>query len=266
MTPTAQLTAATPDLTARARISCVICAYNEADHIASILRAVQDHPALHEVIVVDDGSTDGTAELAASFPGVRVMSYRPNRGKTYALSQGMAAASGDYLMLLDADLEGVTAADIQALAEPVIGGRAVVSLSLRGNSLAIYRAMGLDFVSGERLLPRRLVAPSLTAMEALPRWGGEVFINSLIMREALSIAVVDWRGVVNIRKTQKVGAWQGWLDELSMTGDVLRVLPPVSVVRQNLAMLRLKVRAPRPARPRRFALPAMRRLGAFSRA
>lgn len=220
-------------------ISCVVCAYNEALQISQILRAIHGHPLLSEIIVVNDGSTDETAALAARFPGVRLISYPVNRGKTYALSQGIAAARGDYLLLLDADLDGLTAADVHALAEPVLRGRAQVSLSLRANSLALYRALGLDFVSGERMIPAALVKPHVAAMQALPRWGGEVFINRLITGADLSVAVVRWRRVFNIRKARKVGAWRGLLAELSMTADVFRVLTPVEVVRQNLALLAL---------------------------
>lgn len=239
-------------------ISCIICAYNEADKIANILKAVDGHPLLSEVIVVNDGSTDGTADLARTFPEVTLISYSANRGKTYALSQGMAAAKGDYFMLLDADLAGLTAADIFALAAPVREGKAEVSISLRANSLALYRTLGLDFVSGERLIPAALVRPHLDRMTRLPRWGGEVFINNLITEARLPVAVVDWPGVFNIRKAQKVGAWRGLLAELTMTADVFRVLSPVMVVRQNVALLSL-IRRPAPQRRvrLRFGLPSM---------
>ena len=136
-----------------ARISCIVCAYNEADRIRHILDAVYRHPMLYEIIVVNDGSTDDTAAMLANYPEIRVLSYSPNRGKTYAMNQGVAAAGGDYLMFLDADLAGVTPADVSALARPVANGLTDVSISLRANSLLIYQAVGLDFVSGERVIP-----------------------------------------------------------------------------------------------------------------
>lgn len=223
----------------RKRISCVVCAYNEEDRIRNILDAVNAHPALSEVIVVNDGSTDKTEALLASYPDIRVISYSPNRGKTYALSRGIAAARYDYLMLLDADLAGVTAADIEALAAPVVSGEADVSISLRQNSLGIYRRMGLDFVSGERVIPTRLLADAIEAMQALPRWGGEAFMNELIIKAGYGVAVVNWPAVFNVRKYSKLGRWRGFLSEIAMMRDALSVLSPWGVVRQNFGLLRL---------------------------
>lgn len=231
----------------KARISCIVCAYNEADRIRAILDAVYQHPVLCELIVVNDGSTDATEALLKGYPDIRVISYSPNRGKTYALSQGISAAAGDYLMMLDADLAGITAADIQQLAQPVLSGWAEVSISLRSNSLRLYRLIGLDFVSGERVIPAWLMAGATKAMETLPRWGGEAYINDRISRQRLSIAVVDWPAVLNIRKYQKVGFWRGLLSELGMIGDALRVLSPWGVFRQNVALLRLVRRRRRAA-------------------
>jgi glycosyltransferase involved in cell wall biosynthesis len=221
------------------RISCIVCAYNEAERIRGILGAVYRHPALAQVIVVNDGSTDATMDLLREYPDVGVISYGENQGKTYALSQGIASAKGDYLMLLDADLAGVTAADIRGLADPVLSGQVEVSMTLRRNSLALYRWIGLDFVSGERIIPTRLVSGSVETMARLPRWGAEVFINGLIVREGMPIVVVDWPGVLNIRKYRKVGRWRGLVAELEMIRDALRVLSARAVVRQNLALLKL---------------------------
>jgi glycosyltransferase involved in cell wall biosynthesis len=122
------------------RISCIVCTYNEAGRIRQILDAVRRHRALAEVIVVNDGSTDGTEAVLQECRDILVVSYAPNRGKAYALSRGIDVATGDYVMTLDADLAGVTAADIQALADPVLRGEADVSISLRRNSLWPYGA------------------------------------------------------------------------------------------------------------------------------
>lgn len=223
----------------RRRISCIICAYNEADRIGEVLSAIVGHQLLDEIIVVDDGSTDETAARLAAFSGVTLISYTANRGKTYALARGVAAARSEYLMLLDADLTGISAGDIAALAEPVLTGAADVSLSLRRNSLGIYRMMGLDFVSGERVVPRRLLSDASESMAQMPRWSGEVFMNERIIHRRLRVAIVDWSGVSHTPKRLKAGPWRGAMDDLRMVGDALKMLTPAGVIRQNLALLEL---------------------------
>lgn len=85
------------------RFSVVIPAFNAAATLARAIESVraQTWPA-HEILVVDDGSTDATAEVAAGFDGVRLM-RQPNRGVSVARNAGAAAAAGDWLAFLDAD-------------------------------------------------------------------------------------------------------------------------------------------------------------------
>jgi glycosyltransferase involved in cell wall biosynthesis len=227
-------------------ISCIVCAYNEGDRIEEVLRTLDGHPALGEVIVVDDGSTDDTRAVVLAHPGIRLVSYGVNRGKTYAMSRGIAAAVGEHLMFLDADLAGLGPREIDLLAAPIASGRVDVSMSLRSNSLGVYRRMGLDFVSGERVIPAWLVRGQVETMAGLPRWGGETFINQLVIAANLDIEVIYWPGVANTRKHDKVGALRGLVGDLSMINDALQVLSPLGLLRQNVRLLRL-VRGPRRA-------------------
>lgn len=89
-------------------LSVVVPCYNEAARIGRTLDMFHAYLAGQnyswEIIVVDDGSDDGTAEaVRGSFPGVRVISYRPNRGKGHAVKEGMLAARGAYRLVSDAD-------------------------------------------------------------------------------------------------------------------------------------------------------------------
>jgi glycosyltransferase involved in cell wall biosynthesis len=233
------------------KISCVICAYNEEHRIRTILSAVVDHPLLAEVIVVNDGSTDETHALLTSYGDkITLISYPDNRGKTHALTLGIAAATGDLLMTLDADLKGITSAHISALAEPVLTGRAEVSLSLRANSLSVYRMLGIDFVSGERVIPRILVAGLIDRMRKLPRFGCESFINRQIIKKRLSISIVHWENVFNVRMYEKIGWRRGFQAEAGMIIDVFTVLNPLEVIWMHVRMLQLMRRAtPLPISP-----------------
>ncbi len=92
-------------------LSVVIPAYNEQDGIADIIdRVLAIKPALGEagvvdleLIVVDDGSTDRTAEIVGTYPGVSLIRHNPNRGYGAALKTGWGAARGELLGFLDAD-------------------------------------------------------------------------------------------------------------------------------------------------------------------
>jgi len=93
-------------------ISIVIAAFNEEKRIGQSLGKIQEYLRErkwdYEIIVVDDGSSDRTAalvrELASSFPGLRSISYKKNRGKGYALRAGVLASRGSLVLVSDADL------------------------------------------------------------------------------------------------------------------------------------------------------------------
>ena len=89
-------------------LSVVIPVYNEVNHIAEMLRRVQATNLPTEIIVVDDGSQDGTRAVLQQLNGngkVRVILHERNQGKGAAVVTGMQAAQGDILLIQDADLE-----------------------------------------------------------------------------------------------------------------------------------------------------------------
>jgi len=159
------------------KISCIIPAYNEGKRIQNVLEIVARHPLVDEVIVVDDGSSDDTGIIVSKFDNIHLITQETNLGKTKALYKGTKESSGDFLFFLDSDLIGLTADDITKLITPVINNSADISISLRRNAPWLWHVIGIDYISGERVLPKNILFPYLEKMLSLPRFGIEVFFK-----------------------------------------------------------------------------------------
>jgi len=109
------------------KLSVIIPAYNEKDTIVEIIERVAAVPIEKEIIVVDDCSTDGTRAILENLhhPDVTVMLHGCNGGKGSAIRTGIARATGDSVIIQDADLE-YDPQDYPTLLEPIISGRANV--------------------------------------------------------------------------------------------------------------------------------------------
>ncbi len=112
------------------RVSVIVPAYNEEKTLAQVLLALmREVPDIYEVIIVDDGSKDRTAQIAEEFSQeyqtMKLIRQPHNMGKTAALRTGFAASTGDIVLVQDADME-YDPADIPGLIEPIERGRADV--------------------------------------------------------------------------------------------------------------------------------------------
>jgi glycosyltransferase involved in cell wall biosynthesis len=109
------------------KLSVVIPVYNEATWILELLKRVQDVAIPKEIIVVDDGSTDGTQDILRNLDedSVKVVFHQSNQGKCAALRTGFQHATGDIIIVQDADLE-YDPAEYPRLIHPILDGRADV--------------------------------------------------------------------------------------------------------------------------------------------
>jgi dolichol-phosphate mannosyltransferase len=117
-----------------AKLSVIVPAHNERETIAEALRRVKASPGEKEIIVVDDGSTDGTREILEADSEIRLICHPKNQGKGAAIRTALAAVTGDVVIVQDADLE-YDPADYPLLVEPIRLGKARVvygSRFLRG--------------------------------------------------------------------------------------------------------------------------------------
>ncbi|OHB24893.1 MAG: hypothetical protein A2542_00645 [Parcubacteria group bacterium RIFOXYD2_FULL_52_8] len=222
-------------------VSCIIPAYNEAGRIAGVLAVAHNHPLLSEVLVIDDASNDNTTRVVASFPTVRYLRHEHNKGKSAAIATGIKATSGELLLFLDADLLHLTQEDITKLLRPISFGSADVSISIRGNAPAPWHWLGIDYLSGERVLPRQLIDKHLEEIGKLPGFGLEVFMNELIIKARARIAIVSWPQVESPLKEKKYGFWRGIFADVRMMCDIYRTVSFFATLRQIVTMRHLRI-------------------------
>lgn len=133
-------------------VSIIIPAFNEEKTIGTVLHYIeklqQEMPSM-EVVVVDDGSKDKTAEVIAGCSFVKSVRHRENRGKGSALCTGFRVATGDVLVIQDADME-YSPLDIPKLLEPILHNEADVVYGSR--MIGSRRGMSLSHYIGNRIL------------------------------------------------------------------------------------------------------------------
>ncbi|MCC6628927.1 MAG: glycosyltransferase family 2 protein [Chloroflexi bacterium] len=183
------------------RLSVVVPVYNEATTIREVLRLVRATPFDKEIIIIDDYSTDETPSILAEeaqAPDTTVIRHPVNRGKGAAVRTGLAAITGDVVLIQDADLE-YDPADYPALLRPIQLGRTKVVYGSR--FLGEHKAMYFWHALGNRLLTLScniLFDTTLTDMETCykvftadiahtlnlrsERWGIDPEITAKILR------------------------------------------------------------------------------------
>lgn len=144
-------------------LSVVVPAYNEEAFIGAMIEAIlkvdiESSGFTKEIIVVNDGSKDGTEAVVRRYPQVKLINQHPNQGRGAALRRGTEAAAGDYILYQDADLE-YDPADYPALLAVLKSGDQVVY----GNRLAgVIREFGRGVFPGKH--PRQGIAPWAAAL------------------------------------------------------------------------------------------------------
>ncbi len=218
-------------------VSLVIPAYDEAKTLANVLAPAVEAGVFKEIILVDDGSKDGTGKVFQDFaetlragtdPGVvlplfRLVSHPTNLGKALAMRDGLAVSSSDIVMFLDADLLGLTPSHIRAMLAPLIErGKYRASLGVfSGGRTATTLAQKISpFISGQRACYK-------DDLKDFRKWeyvgfGIETALNRYFQEKGVLIRVVELDGVSQVMKEEKRGFGKGFSSRLKMYWEILR--------------------------------------------
>ena len=205
------------------KVSAIVPAYNEAERIQAVISPLKQATQVDELIVVDDGSTDGTAEVARLL-AVQVLELPRNLGKAAALEQGVSRAKNDVFLFLDADLVGLRPDHVDRLIrlyeekqlDMIVGvfknGRLNTDIA---HSIAPY-------LSGQRVLHRTLW--NRLKKSGRLEFGVEMALTKLSLKENWREERVFLEGVTHVMKEEKRGFSKGLRERLLMYGDILRCL------------------------------------------
>jgi len=222
------------------KLTVVMPVYNEVEHIEKIVQAVLAVKVDKELVIVDDCSKDGTRDKLAAIaklPGVRVLYHDVNQGKGAALRTGFAAATGDLVLVQDADLE-YDPQEYPTLLAPILSGKADVVFGSRfvgGDShrvLYFWHSLGNRFLT---LFSNMMTNLNLTDMETCYKVFRRDLLQKITIREnrfgfepeiTAKVAKLKCRiyevGISYAGRTYEEGKKIGWKDGIRALWCILK--------------------------------------------
>jgi len=223
----------------------VIPARDEGSTVGAVVRAARAAPGAGVVWVVDDGSSDDTAEVARAAGAEVIAARAPSEpgDKAKALALGVAATTAPVLVFFDADILGVGPDHFEALASPVLSGARALSCGI------------VDYGAWRNPLFLRL--PPITGLRALQRevfeaiaeekrngFQIEIMINEVVARQRLPSSIRVLRGLKHRSKIEKVGWRRGLPAHAAMTRELLACFGSVPLWTYGAYLLHLEILPP----------------------
>ncbi|WP_276499773.1 glycosyltransferase family 2 protein [Pontibacter litorisediminis] len=202
-------------------VTCLIPCHNERERIACVLDVVVGTAHISQVICVDDGSTDGTADfIQRHWPEVEVVRLLQNVGKTAAIKYGLKYVRHEVLLMMDADLQDLRKDELEAALEAYQKYTSLDMIILRRiNSPWFVKWYRSDvLLSGERIL--RTADLRQVLRQQLKCYQLEVAINRYMLRHKKVVRWMPW-SAMNTYKVDKLGVLDGSRKEFQMYVDIV---------------------------------------------
>jgi glycosyltransferase involved in cell wall biosynthesis len=211
------------------KVAAIIPAYNEEQTIGNVLSVLVNNRNIEEIIVVSDGSVDETVRAASKYERVMVVDLLENRGKGGAVKAGLDQTDADIILVLDADLIGLTGAHIKSLLEPVTGGDALMSVGIfeKGRVATDFAQKVAPFLSGQRAVRRDLLE-NISDLD-LTRFGIEIALHGYVEENEITTEIVQLQDLSHVMKEEKLGLWKGMSARAKMYWEIIRYVAKIDI-------------------------------------
>jgi len=209
------------------KVTALIPAYNEAKTISSVIETLRKNEKINDILVIDDGSSDNTADLAR-LAGAKVISFKTNQGKGAALQKGIEEINSEIIIMLDGDLIGLRSIHIDNLLKPLLNEEVDMTVGVfnEGRGLTDLAQLVTPNLSGQRAV-KKAVLKDLTNLRNAG-YGVEIALNKYVRKNG-RLKFVELPELTHLMKEEKRGFTQGIVDRGKMYWDILKVLIKSSV-------------------------------------
>lgn len=207
------------------KYSCIITAFNESPRIINVLKVATKIKNVDEVIVVDDGSSDDTSRVIKSnFPQIKLVIHNVNKGKVKAVSTGVNASKNNNLLLLDADLVGLVATEIEKALDifenDSLDCLVMLTEADKYNKLVRKIFKGTSYVAGDRIIKKEILQ-NILKDTSLKNYGLEIAENKYLFKNKLKVARFQL-SAIDLGKNSKYGIIKGTVGEIKMWRDIIK--------------------------------------------
>ena len=171
-------------------ISVVVPAYNEEKNIDRTLATLSEAERFSKIVCVNDGSRDATEDRIKKFKKVHLINIAKNKGKGYALAEGIGRTKSELVLLLDADLTTLNKQHIEQMIDPILHSREidVVVGYEYGKFISVF--------SGQRVYYRKDLLPILNELRK-SKYGVEVLLNAVFRNKTVKYVQLENLGHVD---------------------------------------------------------------------
>lgn len=211
-------------------VAAIVAAYNEEPTIGPVIETLVKSKLFRDVIVISDGSTDRTAEVAKQAGASLVHQFPWKHGKGAAMMHGVSHTDAPVLFFADADLIGLAAEHLKKILEPVLSGKLSMCVGIRDRGKVMMKVSShMPLIGGERALNRWIFED--IPDKYLQGFMVEVALNYYCRAHKLPYGTVELPGLKIRRKMQKVGFKKGLKEYFWMDYQIIKAMYLVRMAR-----------------------------------